>query len=134
MKKFLLKTLSLIMVFTMIIGFTTIAYAASNLHKINGAATESGGTLTYESRTTSTCYTIKADAEYYGSGSANGKYVTVVVKRGNIVVASGTIPLDGQQHELSSPTGQVAFSAATYTVTVTPMFYGAYGVSTYFYN
>ena len=87
----------------MIIGFTTIAYAASNLHKVNGAATESGGTLTYESRTTSTCYTIKADAEYYGSGSANGKYVTVVVKRGNIVVASGTIPLDGQQHELSSP-------------------------------
>lgn len=132
MKKHLKKISSLILAFALIFGLSTTSYAATH-HKVNGSATSTGGILTYDSTTTRNCNSITAEGHYWGS--SGGSYsVTVVVQKGGITVAYGTIPLDGKEHTLSSYVGN-RYSAGTYHVTVTPLggFYASYDTSTHFY-
>ena len=132
MKKHFKKISSLILAFALIFGLSTTCYAATH-HKVNGAASPEGGTLSYDSTITRNCNSITAEGHYFGT--SGGSYsVVVVVQKGGITVASGTIRLDGKEHTLDSYVDN-RYSAGTYHVTVTPLggFNASYDTSTHFY-
>ena len=125
MKKFK-KIISMICLIALVSTCSASAVFAETLHKINGSGTTTGGSLVYESTIRTTCNKIKAQ----GDCVLANQYATLVVSNSsNIVVASATIPLDNQYHDVA--TGR--FPAGTYTIRVQPMFYAEYGVSTFFY-
>ena len=125
MKKFK-KIISVICLVALITTCSATAVFAETLHKINGAGTTTGGVLEYQSTISMPCNKIRAQ----GDCVIPYQYATAVVQDQNgIKVADATIPLDNAYHDVAVGN----FPKGTYTITVTPMFYAEYGVSTFFY-
>lgn len=143
MNKNLKKIITVFMLTAMLVSCSVVTYATESSqnniksvtrmtrHKINSATTQTGGMITYTSTTTRACTTLTADGNLLGNNTG-GNSATVYVSRGNVVVASGTIPLDGKEHTLSRMVGS-NYPAATYTIRVQPTFAGAYDLATSFY-
>ena len=149
MSKKLKKIVTVLMAITMLVSFSVVTYAAEKpgnnkeniiekssvtrmtRHKVNSSVTQVGGMMTYTSTTTRTCTTLTADGNLLGNNTG-GNSATVYVSKGGVVVASGTIPLDGKEHTLSRMVG-TNYPAGTYTIRVQPTFAGAYDLATSFY-
>lgn len=103
----------------------------STLHKINGTYS-SGGSASFNTTTTKTCYEIRVSGTTYSSGT---KYVDVVVQLGSVVVASAyNVPLNGSQTKMTLWVPYTTkIPANTYTVYVTSHDTKEYDCSTYFY-
>ena len=124
--KRLKKIISMICFVAIITTCSATAVFAETRHKINGAGTTKGGALTYESTTRTACNKIRAQGDCVLAGQSA---VVTIYNSNNILVASATIHLDNQYHDVASG----YFPAGTYTIRVQPMFYAEYGVSTFFY-
>lgn len=150
-KKALKKIVSMIIIATMVLGLGTSVYAAdttgstteestmaasnSNFHKVNGIATESGGSYWYTSTTTKVCHTLKAEGSTIGSTTgAKTLVIHVYYNNSNTPIAGGKITLDGKFHTIPTLSGLGYFPAGTYRIYVQPSFVGGYDVSTYFYE
>lgn len=132
MKKSIKNIISMILVFTMVVAFSTTIFAASGFHKVNGFASETGANGHYYSTTTKNCKKITAQ----GTSEDSSKVVVITVQSNGPsgkLIASGVVTLDGKEVELNNLYTEI-INPGTYYISITSSSNKAYEVSTFFYQ